>query len=478
VLTPRLRTVEVTPSAESAAADTDAASRAVAAFSAGLAYAIALLDADLRIIWKSPSLDTMLRWSDSELRRISAVELVHPEDLGDVARLLGDAVSSPTPFGADSAQRATNVVRLRTGDGSYVAVEFAANNLLDDPAVRGMLIVLRDVTERRLLDDVYELLATGSVDDVSARIVDLLSWQLGTEVRLVAADVAVEPSSGVWRHVVPDTGLAIDVESGSGAARNEWWRILVDRAAGFVRLVAARELGNSELRRALGDRTALMSAVSHDLASPIAAIRMLSTLLDQQGDHLRPAQRIEMIKRIERDAHHTAQVLGDLRAVDRMLRDPESVPFTALRVADLVAEVVTAETRDHGADRVIVEPIGDDVETFGDPALISRSLANLVANSLAHATHGCTTVVGASTDGTTVRIWVADDGPGVHPSMRESLFDAGVGTVRADGARSGLGLFLVRSFVNHLGGTVRLDPTWQPGARFVIELPAGPGHGA
>jgi PAS domain S-box-containing protein len=448
----------------------DAVQRAIGAFSAGFAYGVVLLGRSFEVIWASSSLEPILGWTTDELAEITVPGLIHPADLADVMRLMVDAQRAPVPFGTDSAQRATNWVRLRRRDGSFAAVEFAANNCLDDPDVQGILIVLHDVSERQQLDDIHRAMVHGSADDVRAKVGALLSWQLGAEVELCVTTGVPRP--GWWSVPVPDTQLVLDVRVDGARPPNEWWSILADRAAELIRLVARRELGDAELRRALGDRTALMSAVSHDLSNPIAAIRMLSTLLDEQGDHLTPAQRIEMIRRIERDAEHTSRVLGDLRAVDRMLRDPDGAPFTTLRVADLVADVVEVERRGADERTVTIAPIDADLEFVGDPALFSRALANLITNAMVHADAATTVQIGAARDGDVVEVWVCDDGPGVHPSVREGLFDPGVGRVRADGGRSGLGLFLVRSFVERLGGTIHLDDTWSPGARFVMRLPA------
>lgn len=103
-----------------------------------------------------------------------------------------------------------------------------------------------------------------------------------------------------------------------------------------------------------------------------------------------------------------------------------------------------------------------------DPQQMARALDNLLRNALAHCRRGGRIELGArQLDGQRLLLWVADDGQGVPPELREHLFDPFVGQ-RPGG--TGLGLSLVREIVHAHGGHITLAPAAQ-GARFEMELP-------
>jgi two-component system sensor histidine kinase TrcS len=109
---------------------------------------------------------------------------------------------------------------------------------------------------------------------------------------------------------------------------------------------------------------------------------------------------------------------------------------------------------------------------------LQQLLANLLANARIHTPEGVTVTVGVSVAGPdTVRLTVADDGPGIPAAIMPNLFGR---FVRADKARSrelgssGLGLAIVASIVDAHGGTVVVDSV--PGhTEFTVLLPAAPG---
>lgn len=83
---------------------------------------------------------------------------------------------------------------------------------------------------------------------------------------------------------------------------------------------------------------------------------------------------------------------------------------------------------------------------------------------------GVTARVGSAVDGSSVRLWVEDDGPGVAPDQAPRIFDRFVkGAHRPEG--SGLGLSIVAAIADAHGGRARLAPTSGRGARFEIVLP-------
>ncbi len=103
---------------------------------------ITVLGADGRIRYVSPSVKRAAGYDPEELVGKNLFDFAHPEDIGDSAEALAYAVSREGT--AEYAE-----IRIRHADGSWHHYEATANNLLDDPAIRGLVIHTRDITERK-----------------------------------------------------------------------------------------------------------------------------------------------------------------------------------------------------------------------------------------------------------------------------------------------------------------------------------------
>jgi diguanylate cyclase (GGDEF)-like protein/PAS domain S-box-containing protein len=107
---------------------------------------VVVIDPTSKVRWLAESVHGMLGYEPAELLDRAISDLVHPEEAHRAMRLLEDAVRRPGRFGTVS-------LRLRAADGGYRHVEVIADNLLADPDIDGILLNLRDVTERRALED-------------------------------------------------------------------------------------------------------------------------------------------------------------------------------------------------------------------------------------------------------------------------------------------------------------------------------------
>ncbi|HEV8490341.1 MAG TPA: EAL domain-containing protein [Candidatus Limnocylindrales bacterium] len=105
-----------------------------------------IVRADSTVAYESPGLERVLGHVPEARIGRPALELVHPDDLAWVERLFGDVA-------ATTAAEASAEFRARHADGSWRFVEGVAKNLLDDPAIGGVVLNYRDVTERRSLEE-------------------------------------------------------------------------------------------------------------------------------------------------------------------------------------------------------------------------------------------------------------------------------------------------------------------------------------
>ena len=103
---------------------------------------VAVLDAEGTLVYSSPSATRIMGYGDDEWLQRDALELVHPDDLDEIRRTLDTVLAKPGPT-------KPTWVRVAHSDGSWRWLEATANNLLDEPAVGGIVVHARDVTEQR-----------------------------------------------------------------------------------------------------------------------------------------------------------------------------------------------------------------------------------------------------------------------------------------------------------------------------------------
>ena len=107
---------------------------------------IAILAPDGTVLYESPTVERVLGYTPDEIRGTNAFDLIHHDDLAAVVEGLARSLSHP---GIDRPQD----LRARHRDGSWRYLEVISNNLMDDPAVHGIVITLRDVSERKALEE-------------------------------------------------------------------------------------------------------------------------------------------------------------------------------------------------------------------------------------------------------------------------------------------------------------------------------------
>jgi signal transduction histidine kinase len=121
---------------------------------------------------------------------------------------------------------------------------------------------------------------------------------------------------------------------------------------------------------------------------------------------------------------------------------------------------------------IAIHALPSSFQVLADVELVERALLNLVDNGLRHS-HGTRLLIGARRRGSSVRLWVIDDGVGIASGDADSLFeDYFQGSNHGDEVRGGFGLGLasVQRTMALMNGTAGLDPHWTHGSAFFLEL--------
>ncbi len=221
-------------------------------------------------------------------------------------------------------------------------------------------------------------------------------------------------------------------------------------------------------------KTALLSSVSHDLRSPLAAIKTAVTGLLNPGEELHAEGRAELLVAIDEETDLLTRLVADLLDLSRIQGGALRPRKEWVDIAEIVA-TVTDRLAPRLPDHPIAVTVPSDLPLLPlDFARIDQVLSNLIENGAAYSPAGSpiAITVRREYDGVTVR--VRDQGPGIPMAEREHIFEPFYRLPAAERIRpgSGLGLAISRGIISAHGGWVRAEVAEAPGASMVFWLPA------
>jgi two-component system sensor histidine kinase KdpD len=233
--------------------------------------------------------------------------------------------------------------------------------------------------------------------------------------------------------------------------------------------LAHEALEAEALRRSDSIKTAVLRSVSHDLRSPLTAIRVAVESLSSPALTLDPADRDALLDAMRAEVTRLDRVVGNLLDVSR-LQAGAVRPERALCTLESV--VVPALGGLEGHERVDAT-LPDDLPLLDvDAVQIERVLVNLLENALKFSPPGSPVRVSAAAQPGEVVIRVDDEGPGLPREELERVFEPFRQASAASAKGTGLGLAIVRGFAEANGGRVHAERRPRGGTAFVLTLPA------
>ncbi|MBV9653182.1 MAG: HAMP domain-containing protein [Acetobacteraceae bacterium] len=209
------------------------------------------------------------------------------------------------------------------------------------------------------------------------------------------------------------------------------------------------------IRRFLAQRTEMLAGVSHDLRTPLTRLRLALAMMPTT-----PALKQDV-----------AEMTADVEEMDRMIggylafaRGESAEQAEPLDLAAMLDELATAARRAGGADIALETPKDLILPLRADA--MRRAITNLLDNARRHARH---VLLAAAPHGArTVQVTVDDDGPGIPPERRESVFRP---FESSGSGGTGLGLTIARDIIRAHGGDIVLEDSPLGGLRARIRLP-------
>ncbi|NYE95362.1 two-component system sensor histidine kinase KdpD [Psychromicrobium silvestre] len=392
-----------------------------------------------------------------------------PENL--LALLIFLAVSAAVAFVVGLAARRTKDAS-RAGAEAATLSELARGALVGEDSLESYLAQVREAFRISAVS-----LLQRSQDDRAAPL-----W------RIEASSGEHPPSSPEQadnaEEVEDGLVLALDGRVLDGSDR----RLLVAFGAHLVALrqrIALNESRRDNVRLAEGNtmRTSILRAVSHDLRTPLAAIKLSVSSLRQDEVHFEPADEAELLATIENSADRLDALVGNLLDMSRISSDAVAPQLGPVRWIDAIEAALGHEPAAEWA-RLDLPANMPPVEA--DIGMLERVIANIVENAVKYAPDSDIVLVGtvggagsALIDGQPAsELRIVDHGRGVaakdvvamfRPFQRLDDVPAGTGV--------GLGLAVAKGFTEAMGGVLEAEQTPGGGLTMVLRLPMSAGGG-
>jgi len=234
----------------------------------------------------------------------------------------------------------------------------------------------------------------------------------------------------------------------------------------------------TELHRLETVRREFVANASHELKTPITAIRgLVETLIDDK--EMAQPKRERFLAKIKKQSLRLSSIVTDLLTLSRLESESNEMKKVALDLREVIlasAKAFTAMGEDRGIMMETQVP-NASVEVLGDEDALCQAVSNLLDNAIKYTPEGGRVWARLYLQGTDAVIEVQDTGIGIEPKEHERIFER---FYRVDKARSrelggtGLGLSIVKHIVASHGGHVTVDSTPGSGSTFRVFLPLAP----
>jgi PAS domain S-box-containing protein len=219
-------------------------------------------------------------------------------------------------------------------------------------------------------------------------------------------------------------------------------------------------------------KSEFVATVSHDLRSPLTYMRGYTSMLPMVGE-LTPKQ-VDYVEKIQAGIEQMCQLIDDLLDLGR-IEAGVGLQRVDCVLADVVKEVYEeARSRAMAFNLDLKTEINTDCAMLADPALIKRTISNLIDNAMKYTPSGGSITVRLDERADSVILRVSDTGIGIAPADQGRLFEKFYRVKRRDTLDikgSGLGLSIVKSIAEWHGGRVWVDSQLGQGSTFYMALP-------
>ncbi|HEX8454955.1 MAG TPA: PAS domain S-box protein [Longimicrobium sp.] len=474
-----------------------------------------IMDARGVSLYHSPSIERVLGYRPDEILGSTAFERIHPEDHERCKEALGGAFRNP-------GVTYTLDFRYLHKDRSWRSVEVSVRTLRPDSAADGVIINLRDATQRKAaeaelrfqktlleaqgeasIDGILVISGEGKILSYNRRFAEM--WEIPDEVIAERSDESAigavlqkleDPDAFIARvaelyerrderseeEVRLRDGRVFDRYSAPVKDTEEryygriwWFRDITDRKEAEIALQRARddaERAREAAEAANHAKSEFLSRMSHELRTPMNSILGFAQLLERRN--LPPDQR-KGVEHILRAGRHLLNLINEVLDLSRIEANRQQLSLEAVHVSEAVEEALGL-VRPLAAQTgcALAEEVGGDPSHYvtADRQRLTQVLLNLLSNAIKYNRPGGRVRITCGAEGERFRIRVHDTGVGIRADRLDQLFVpfARLGAEQTEVEGTGLGLALSKRLVEAMGGELTVESTPGRGSIFTVEL--------
>jgi len=388
----------------------------------------------------------------------------HPDNVVALAVFVAVAVAVSAVVGL-AARRSRDAARA--GADAELLFNLAGNILRGERALPELLGRLRETFGQ---DSVTLLEHRPGAPVTPARQRDPECWQLAAAVGGTPCAAPDEGDTDI--PVGEDLALVMRGRPLPAASRRIAEAFAAQAAAALRQQRLAEE---AERARPIAEadhlRAALLTTLSHDLRSPLAAATAAVDSLADPAITWTPGEHAELAETAQESLGQLRGLVDNLLDMTRLQAGALGVHAQPVAAAAIISRVLDS-LADHRSRIRVSLPVGLPA-LLADPALLERVLANLLGNAIRYSPPGQQVLLTASSHHDQAELRIADRGPGIPPADRDRAFQpfhrlSGSGTHPGPG----LGLALARGLTEAMNGTLIPDDTPGGGLTMILTLPA------
>lgn len=216
----------------------------------------------------------------------------------------------------------------------------------------------------------------------------------------------------------------------------------------------------------------VVSAVNHDLRSPLTTLKGFATTLSRRWDRLDDQLKLEMIGQIEEGTDRLSRSISEVVDVARLELGEIRLNRTEVLIEPIAAKVVEALASDFPAVNIEIVVETEGLGIYADPDRLERAIATLVENAAKHGRGNVSVVIGRRAAMTIIE--VIDDGEGLPAAELELVISGDIAgrARRGHPAGTGLALYVVKRIAEIEGGSVEATSEIGIGSHFSLALPS------
>jgi PAS domain S-box-containing protein len=374
---------------------------------------ITMIDPDGIITYESPSVERILGYTPDEMVGRSAFDFIHPDDLPRIMGIIGRSLSVP---GATAIAE----YRFSHKDGPWRIMESVGRNLLDDPAVEGLVINSRDVTERKR-----------------------------NEERLRRYREELEQLVQERTAQLAETNVQLQQEIGERTQAEEELKERAERLADFL------------------------TVASHELRHPVSVVKGYATMLTGYLERMEPEDLHTILDALDVSVDRLTGHIEKLMEVSQVEQGRLAFEKSQYEVAPLV-QTAMSDMRARGLANEVTANISDDAGlVYADSEKFLELLVILLDNASKFSPPSCPIEIEVERSADAVVVSVLDRGIGVPEEARELIFDRFYQVEEVKHHSSvglGLGLYLAKQIVLAHHGNIQHIPREGGGSIFRFSI--------